>query len=116
MITSAVENSSKTSPTPVENQEQTPKIPVVGLAEPTQALTEKALPPVQDLEKTSEHLNSITKELNVRVEFRVITSTSGPAVVAVDIDKNAIIRQVEHHVRMNQDFDTTKGVILSTNA
>lgn len=116
MITSAVENSSKTSPAPVENQDQTAKIPVVGLAESSQNITEQAPPPVQDLEKTSEHLNTITKQLNVRVEFRVISNAGGPAVVAVDIDRNSIIRQVEHHVRMNQDFDTTKGVILSTNA
>ena len=116
MYTAAVDTANKPVTNPAENSEQTPKIPVVGLAQPTETVTDQAVPPVQDLEKTSEHLNTITKDLNVKVQFHISTSVNGPVIVAVDIDKNEVIRQVEHHVRMSQDFDTTKGIILSTSA
>ena len=116
MHTSPIDNATKPSVSQTDNSEQTPKIPIVGLAHPEQAISEQALPPVQELEKTTEHLNTITKDLDVRVQFKVSTSVNGPMIVAIDIDKNAVIRQVEHHIRIQQDFDTTKGIILSTNA
>lgn len=108
-----------TNPQTPNQAERTDKINNVGNIQATQKLTDKATLPVQDVQKITEHLNDLMKDLKVNLSFEVNKEDSGELIIkVVDIETKQVIRQfpTEETLHLRKTLDSTQGIILRTEA
>jgi len=118
MSTLSVDNSPKPTPIAQQNPNQTDKINTVGSAKATQAITEKATLPVQEVQKITEHLNDLMKDLKVSLNFELNKEDGHLIMRVVDTETKEVIRQIptEQTLHIRKTLDSTQGVILRTEA
>lgn len=124
MATLPIDNGAK--PKPVTNplidhanqQDKAEKINAVGNTPAIKSITEKAAPPVQELEKITDHLNDFMKELKVGLHFEVNKEDGELLIKVVDTETKDIIRQIpaELTLHLRKTLDNTQGIILRTEA
>jgi flagellar protein FlaG len=118
MSTISIDNSPKSTPVAQQNPNQTDKINTVGNTQATQAVTEKATLPVQEVQKITEHLNDLMKDLKVNLNFEVNKDDGELIIKVVDTETKQVIRQIptEQTLQIRKTLDSTQGVILRTEA
>ena len=119
MSTLAIDNHSKPTNVAQQTPNQTDKINTVGNIQATQRITEKATLPVQEVQKITEHLNDLMKDLKVNLNFEVNKDNGGELIIkVVDTETKQVIRQIptEQTLQIRKTLDSTQGVILRTEA
>ena len=118
MSTLSVDTPPKTTTLPQQNSIQTEKVNSVGNTQATQAVTEKAALPVQEIEKITQHLNDLMKDLKVGLNFEINKNDGQIIIKVVDTETKQVIRQIpsEESLHLRKTLDSTQGVILRTEA
>jgi len=124
MATLPIDNGARLKPTTnsvIENFNQTDKaekINQVGNTPAINPITETSIPPTQELEKITNHLNNLMKELKVGLNFEVNEDDGQLLIKVVDTETKQIIRQIpsELTLHLRKTLDNTQGIILHTEA
>lgn len=116
-----IENGARAKPTTaaIDNANQhdkAEKINTVGNTPAIKPITEKAIPPAQELEKITNHLNDFMKELKVSLNFEVNKEDGELLLKVVDTETKQIIRQfpAELTLHLRKTLDNTQGIFLQT--
>lgn len=124
MATLPIDNGARlktTTSSLVENSNQpdiAEKINAVGNTPAIKPITEKAIPPVQELQSVTNHLNVLMKELKVGLSFEVNKEDGELLIKVVDTETKEIIRQIpgELTLHLRKTLNNTQGIILRTEA
>lgn len=95
------------------------KINAVGNTPAIKAITEKAIPPAQELQSITNHLNVLMKELKVGLSFEVNEEDGGELLIkVVDTETKQIIRQIpgELTLHLRKTLGNKQGIIFCTEA
>jgi flagellar protein FlaG len=124
MATLPIDNGARLKPTTnsvIENFNQTDKaekINQVGNTPAITPITETAIPPTQELEKITNHLNNLMKELKIGLNFEVNQDDGELLIKVVDTETKEIIRQIpgELTLHLRKTLDNKQGIIFQTEA